>query len=53
MNQLKDRALIEHNVVSFYQDNKYGNSSYVKFGSYDPDAIAKGQDGQPKKMNLI
>lgn len=39
MNQLKQKGLITHSVISIYQNNEYGNSSYVKFGGWDLEAL--------------
>jgi len=46
MNQLRNSGKISHNVVSFYTQNAPGNSSVIKFGSWDtagmaPDASMK------------
>ena len=32
--------MITDNIVSVYQNNNYGNTSYVKFGGWDEAAIA-------------
>ena len=48
MKQIQVNNLIDHNVISFYISNTYGNSSFVKFGSYDEKAIAPGS-----KLNVI
>ena len=39
MYQLKQQQIITHNIVSIYQSNVPGNSSFVKFGGWDPEAI--------------
>ena len=39
MSQLQQKGLITHNVLSVYQNNQIGNSSYAKFGGWDELAI--------------
>lgn len=39
MYQMKNKGLIDHNVVMVNMLNDHGNSSIVKFGSWDTDAI--------------
>ena len=40
--QLKNAGYIDHNVVSFYVRMESGNSSVIKFGSYDESGIEPG-----------
>jgi hypothetical protein len=40
--QLKDAGHIDHMVVSFYVRMESGNSSVIKFGSYDESGIEPG-----------
>lgn len=39
---LKEVKTIDHNVIAINLYNKYGNSSSIKIGSYDPSAIDPG-----------
>lgn len=36
---LKQKNLIDHIVIAMYVEMEQGNSSVIKFGSYDPDAL--------------
>ena len=36
-------GIVDHNIVSIYQNDQYGNNSYVKFGGWDQEAIETNQ----------
>lgn len=40
--QLKSKGVIDHLVVSFYVNLNEGNSSQIKFGSFDRIALSQG-----------
>jgi hypothetical protein len=42
MYQLKNTGKIDHMIASFYITKSAGNSSSIKFGSYDEEGIAPG-----------
>lgn len=42
--QLKQDKKIDHMVVSFYVNMKSGNSSLIKFGSYDKIGLNTGKE---------
>lgn len=37
---LKEKNYIDHNIISLNLYNEFGNSSSIKFGSYDSNAIS-------------
>jgi hypothetical protein len=41
---LKEKNYIDHNIISLNLRNEFGNSSSVKFGSYDISAISQTFD---------
>ena len=41
---LKEKGLIDHNIISLNLYNTFGNSSSIKFGSYDENAISQTFD---------
>lgn len=53
MNQLKQKGLITHSVISIYQNNEYGNSSYVKFGGWDLEALQTNTSLYMVKTELV
>mmetsp|Transcript_18776 Transcript_18776/g.28900 ORF Transcript_18776/g.28900 Transcript_18776/m.28900 type:complete len:125 (+) Transcript_18776:419-793(+) len=40
---LKQNGYIDHQTVAFYTSLERGNSSIIKFGGWDPDAVAEGE----------
>ena len=48
--QLYNQGMIDHAVVSLYVREEGGNSSVVKFGSYDKQGLMKGMYSSDKLM---
>ena len=44
MYNLKSKGYVDHNVISLNLYNTMGNSSSIKFGSYDASAVAPNFD---------